>query len=67
MADRFLSVGVLLKKVVAYWIQSDTLQVLSRNTGHLAPVVQRADNFIQRIIRYPADKMYELEYILSAR
>ena len=30
------------------------------------PVVQRADNFIQHISRYPADKMYWLEYILSA-
>ena len=27
--------------------------------------VQRADNFIQQITRYPADKMYWLEYILS--
>ena len=33
----------------------------------LAPVVQRADNFIQRISRSAADKMYWLEYILSAR
>ena len=30
------------------------------------PVVKRADNFIQWISRYAADKMYWLEYILSA-
>ena len=33
----------------------------------LAPVIQRADNFIQEISRYPVDKAYWLEYILSAR
>ena len=30
------------------------------------PVVQKADNFIQLISRYPTDKMNWLEYILSA-
>ena len=34
--------------------------------GDQAAVVQRADNFIQWINCYPADKMYWLEYILSA-
>ena len=29
------------------------------------PVVQRADNSIQWINRYPADKMYPNQYILS--
>ena len=34
---------------------------------HLAPVVQSADNSIQRINRRdPADKMYSNQYILSA-
>ena len=32
---------------------------------HQAPVVERLDNFIQRISRYPADKMYWLEFMLS--
>ena len=31
-----------------------------------ATVVQRADKSIQQINRYPAGKMYWLEYILSA-
>ena len=31
-----------------------------------APVTQTADNFIQWISCYPVDKMYLLEYILSA-
>ena len=35
-------------------------------TKRLGPAVQRADNFIQRISRYPADIMYWLEYILFA-
>ena len=30
-----------------------------------APVVQRADNFIRWINRYPADKMYFKEYVLD--
>ena len=32
----------------------------------LAPVVERADNSIQWINRYPADKMYSNQYILSS-
>ena len=32
----------------------------------LVPVVQRADNSIQWINRYPADKMYSNQYICSA-
>ena len=32
----------------------------------LAPVVQRADNFIQWTNRYPVDKMYSDQYILDA-
>ena len=35
------------------------------NAAFPAPVVQRVDNFTQRISRYPADKFYWLEYILS--
>ena len=35
-----------------------------RNT--LAPVVQRLDSFFCWINHYPVDKMYWLEYILSA-
>ena len=31
----------------------------------LAPVVQRADNCTQGITRYPVDKMYQFQYILS--
>ena len=37
----------------------------STKISNIAPVVQRADNSIQRISRYPADKMYWVEYILS--
>ena len=33
---------------------------------HLAPVVQRVNNFIQRINHCQANKMNQLEYILSA-
>ena len=35
-------------------------------SNDLASVVQSVDNFIQWIRRHPADKMYLLEYILSA-
>ena len=31
-----------------------------------APFVQRADNFILSISRYPANKMYSIESVLSA-
>ena len=49
------------------WIFSGTTQYLIMpNTEDQTPVDQKADNFIQRISRYPADKMYWLENILSA-
>ena len=32
---------------------------ITKHVGGLAPVVQRADNSIQRITRYPVDKMYQ--------
>ena len=32
-----------------------------------APVVQRADNSIQQITHYPADKTYQFQYILFTR
>ena len=40
---------------------------VTSNLGRLfqAPVVQRADNSIQRITRYPVDRMYQFRYILS--
>ena len=31
-----------------------------------APVFEKTDNLIQRMNRYPADKLFGLEYILSA-
>ena len=42
------------------------LTSFTRNNFELAPVVQRADNSIQRITHYPVDKMYQFRrYILS--
>ena len=40
-----------------------TYMMVVRSRMAQAPFVQRADNFIQRISRYPADKMDWLEYI----
>ena len=40
-----------------------TSRMVVRSRMAQAPVVQRVDNFIQRISRYPADKMDWLEYI----
>ena len=39
--------------------------MIVNETKHQAPVVQRADNSIQRITHYPIDKMYQFQYILS--
>ena len=44
----------------------DTSQSLEEPICHPRPVVQRTDNFIARIGRYAADKIYWLQYILSA-
>ena len=38
--------------------QNDLISIMGL---HLAPVVQRADNFIQWISRYPALQMYSKE------
>ena len=44
----------------------DTSQSLEEQICRPRPVVKRTDNFIARIGRYAADKMYSLQYILSA-
>ena len=48
------------------WVSGLTVHCyMIQKVSHQVPVVQRADNFIQRIGGYPANKMYWLEYILS--
>lgn len=42
------------------------LNLLHGGFVHVAPVVQRVDNFVQQISCYPANGMYELKHILSA-
>ena len=42
--------------------QSTNVRVNLTSPIEQVPVVQRADNSIQRVIRYPKDKMYWLEY-----
>ena len=57
----------MLSKILNFILksQSSEKQALPYELTHQVPV-QRADNFIQRISHHPADKMYWLEYILSA-